>query len=124
MRELTRSEAIRLHRKMWNWIVEETLKKKEKVWKSDYFKKMGIILLENIPEVGCYCCEFTKQNLKNGDVCCNLCPLNWESEVDSFMCCNKYEDYDRKGLFKQWLNEINYKKCASLAMKIANLTEK
>ena len=31
MKELTKSEAIRLHRKMWNWIAEETLKKKEKV---------------------------------------------------------------------------------------------
>lgn len=33
---MTRKEAIENHRKMWNWIADETVKQQRKVLKSEY----------------------------------------------------------------------------------------
>ena len=41
MEELTREEAIRRHRLMWNWIADETEKIGEPIDKSDAFKHFG-----------------------------------------------------------------------------------
>ena len=35
--KLTKSEAVRLHRKMWNWIADETEKRKEKGVNAEMF---------------------------------------------------------------------------------------
>ena len=119
MKELSKSEAIRLLIKMWNWIADETLRRKKKVYKEDYFREMEISI-ENRPFNDCYCCEYDKQHLND----CSNCPLDWKSEVDSFMCQDKYEMDDEKGLFSQWSREKNYKKAAELAREIANLEER
>ena len=57
---LTKSEAIANHRKMWNWIADETMKRKCKVEKWDYFKAHGItdipsanVIAANMQEMDC-----------------------------------------------------------------------
>lgn len=40
-KQLTREQTIAEHRKMWNWIAEECLRRKEKVEKADYFIYSG-----------------------------------------------------------------------------------
>lgn len=60
------------HRKMWNWIADETLKRKCPVGKSDYIKKNNI---GTKPANLCYMCEYTKR--VNGFKDCSLCPLKW-----------------------------------------------
>lgn len=116
---LTKQEAIRLYRIMWLWIADETLRRKKKVYKEDYFREMEISI-ENRPFNDCYCCEYSEQF--SGD--CSNCPLDWKSEIDDLMCVSKYKDGDFKGLFGKWFNETDYKKCAELARDIANLPEK
>lgn len=123
MKELSKQEVVAKHREMWNWIANETLKRKRKISKAEYFSEMKIPFGHR-PLFGCYCCEYTKQKAKNLDIYCNLCPLDWGSKVNGFMCENKYEHYDKKGLYAQWRCEIDYKKYAELAREIANLEER
>ena len=47
---LTREQAIAEHRKMWNWIADETEKLKRRVGEREYFLAMGI---RKIPFVEC-----------------------------------------------------------------------
>lgn len=38
----SREDFLFHHRKMWNWIADQTLKLKRKVYKEEYFDEMGI----------------------------------------------------------------------------------
>ena len=106
--ELTREEAIGLHRKMWRWIAEETEKQKRIVTRKEYFKSMEIEE-ENIPEFYCYCCEYCE--LADGD--CELCPILWDGEKTT---C--FSD------FVTWLSTTSWQEAAELARKIAELPER
>ena len=129
MKELTKQEAVENHRKMWNWIADETLKRKRKVTKAEYFCEMNVDE-DCIPLFTCYCCEYgdQKSNFRRpASRCvskCKHCPLDWKSEIDDLMCINKYKDGDFKGLFGKLDFETDYKKCAELAREIANLEER
>ena len=130
MENLTKSEAIELHRRMWLWIADETLIRKRKVTEQDYFKEMGIYNKDIPPWRSCYCCEYNIQQkikIKKYDwdkYGCKYCPLNWNSKCDRRMCRNKNKLDDYKGLMGKWADKKNYKKAAKLAKKIANLPEK
>ena len=113
--EITKSEAIANHRKMWRWIAEETLKQERKVEKWEYFKEHGIRRL-NIPLCQCYCCEYGF----DAGVCPD-CPVEWGGEYDT--CLDRDNCYDHKGLYALWEREPNYLKAAELAKKIAELPE-
>ncbi len=108
MMKLTREQAIEEHRKMWRWIAEETLKRKKKVWKENYFKEHPEY--KELPISLCWCCEYA-------DVKCLKCPLVWPNGG----CTEKKE---KIGLFYKWVIETNYKKAAKYARKIAELGEK
>lgn len=131
IKNLTKQEAIRLHRKMWNWIADETLRRKEKVWKSDYFREMNVDE-DCIPLFTCYCCEYGDQKSKfrrlvNRFVSkCTYCPLDWKYEADTLMCTFNLNPVmeNEGGLFKKWDFETDYKKAAELAREIANLEER
>lgn len=121
MKELTKQEAVENHRKMWNWISSETLKRKRKVTEKDYFNEVRLddFLIEDS-----YCCEYDDQKHEFNESFCKHCPLVWESKVGEVMCINKYQIGDCEGLYIKWWDEIDYKRCAELAEKIANLSEK
>jgi len=122
MQILTKEEAITEHRKMWNWIAEECIKRKRRVTKLEYFKSNCII---NIPYNKCYCCEFAynnawKTNTKitdRSDIC-KCCPLIW-----------KYGKcvMDGLGEYDEWVRTLlkdDFKAEAEIARKIANLPER
>lgn len=116
---LTFDETIENHRKMWNWIADETLKRKQFVKKEEYFIQNGL----HYEEYGtnCYCCQYVDEQLhplsyRN----CNLCPIKWTNneKYRRAECC--YEDV----LFKKWIDTYEFNEwedAAKYAKQIANL---
>ena len=131
MKTLTKDEAIRLHRKMWRWIAEETEKQGRKVSKWEYFKAMGID--ENdVPTYDCYCCEVVDQQINEISplaMLCDFCPLDWgfgyETGYRKVNCLTiEYPYVQRSGYFRRWVNTKSPKEAAELARTIAELPEK
>ena len=116
--KLTKSEAIANHRKMWNWIADETLKRKGRVAKSVYFEAHGVRVLD-IPLSRCYCCEYVN-NRNCAD--CSDCPIDWGGKYGSCTDINILNN--EKGLFSLWCDESDYIKSAELAKRIAELPER
>lgn len=123
--KLTRKEAIENHRKMWKWIAEKSLERKEKVQKDDYFAENGKIDWRSVPDLQCYCCHFTKQNELRALVC-DKCPLMWgDNAADN--CIDIYVNgilFEYKGTWSKWVREKDYEKAAEYALQIANLPER
>lgn len=122
---LTKVQAIKKHRHMWNWIADETERTGTIIVKDDYFIAMGITYSYDIPAYDCYCCEYDKQQ-NGGEFVgrCKYCPLDWDSKCGRFMCCDKERVGDDKGLFARWKNALNIEESVKLARKIANLKVK
>lgn len=121
--KLTFNEAIENHRKMWNWIADETDRKKGIVSKEDYFKK------NNIEKCYCYCycCEYAKENNNIVDERgkiekdCRICPIDWgiEAEFHRSTQCSEYNTlYD---LWRKAVDLWEWKTAAIYASQIANL---
>lgn len=104
MEKLTKEEAIKWHRLMWNWIADETLRLKQKVRKHNAMEHFH---WEPI-EMSCWCCEYDGQFEKEG---CINCPVQWPGGS-----CGK--------LYLRWCCTYDYKKAADLAYQIANLPER
>lgn len=64
--KLTKEQAIREHRKMWNWLAEHPDK-----CKSDYLELNNFGHINN----DCFLCEYSNQN--NGRFCDKDCILHW-----------------------------------------------
>lgn len=112
--KLTKEEAIRRHRLMWNYIADETEKTGEPIDKSDALIHFG---WEKIPFNLCWCCEYANQNYNTlCDLCC-FCPIKWKTEL----CCDKGGEYD---MWCRYIQDGNYEKAAEMARVIANLPEK
>lgn len=115
--ELTREEAVSEHRKMWNWIADkiEEEKRDQDIFdlKEEYCNREGY----NDIRSDCFCCGYTKY-------ICDYCPIEWGNEVEYFMCLDKYEDNDYKGLYSLCCNESDWREQAKLARQIANLPER
>ena len=109
MMKLTREQAIAEHRKMWRWIAEETLKRKKKVWKENYFKEHPEY--KEHPMNGCWCCEYVHQY----DDICSKCPLKWPDNIFCIFI---------NSFYKKWFFEADYEKAAKYAREIAELGEK
>lgn len=110
---LTKEEAIKRHRMMWNWIAYETLKRKRRVYKSEAVKHFGWNPCMMVAD--CWCCTYDHKDNQLG---CKNCPVVWPSEH----CM----DCTGGGLFKKWslTAPIDYEKAADLAYQIANLPER
>lgn len=118
--QLTREEAIANHRKMWNWIADETERLERVVLKPEYFKEHNISH-NDFPMHFCYCCSFdlTYWSLP----LCGACPINWGVNTEMQACCNK------KSPYKKWRIVVNHyshdwESAAKLAREIANLPER
>ena len=101
---------------MWNWIKEETKKRKRTVNKEEYFDEMNIPY-ENQPEHDCYCCQFDSQFSDN----CACCPIDWgiECHVEVDVPC-------LEGLYRDWWTcpADEWERAAELEGKIAELPER
>lgn len=108
---LTFDEAIENHRKMWNWIADETERRKRIVSKGEYFRENNMFCdITN----KCYCCEYGVQQtgVVNGTIKCSVCPINWEADI-----CEEYGSP-----YNKWDNTYHdYKLSAKYARQIANL---
>ena len=118
--KLTREEAVSLHRKMWNWIADRI--EEEKAYqdyqdinnlKEEYCYREGFYYVRN----DCFCWEYANCN-------CDFCPIEWGSDLKDYMCLDKYEVYDDKGLYRLSTYETDWKEQVKLARKISNLPER
>lgn len=99
---LSREEAIRKHREMWNWIADRIMERKQSViideLKQEYVGQHNENILYN-----CYLCDYCVDML-NGEEFeerCKYCPLDWESEGDEdglYQCLDSYEEV---GLYRK-----------------------
>lgn len=127
--QLTRQQAIAEHRKMWNWIAEECLKRKEKVEKIDYFlenyiEDFNVFKLyagENLPDNLCWCCDYANRQLfehsKFNRFSCGFCPILWGG---AYGCASDSSPYVK---FIN-LDFSEYGQASILARAIANLPER
>ena len=108
MLNLTREEAIENHRKMWNWIADESIRQGQTVSVYEYFEEMEIPYDER-PE-SWHLCEYAN------DICC-CCPINWGNDGS---CLGD------ESLFTKWrkCDDSDYEEAARLAREIANLPER
>lgn len=111
---ITKSRALRLHRRMWRWIGLMSFKKKRRIQKLEWFNRFNLKRIHNL----CYCCEYTRQFNKEGEVDCRKCPIDWGVQD-----CTSIEPKDL-GLYFQWSEAQNYKEAGKLALQIAELPEK
>lgn len=139
MEELTREEAIRRHRLMWNWLADETEKTGEPIIKSDAFNHFGWKAADVFAL--CWCCEcdwaYRKSDVNffkdDQHTLCSYCPLDWSNGEKKILkaTCSKImtkDGYLNAGLYKQWFFRIyregDYAEASKLARIIANLPEK
>ena len=109
--KLTFDEAIENHRKMWNWIADETEKRQKALDKDSYFKE------NKLHRCYCnsYCCEYAAENSLGIMRDCNMCPIEWGNGIK----CR-----DDGELYYQWENSVyfdNWQFAAKYAREIANL---
>ena len=113
---LTRERALEEHRKMWTWIAEKTLERKELVDKDDYFKEV----YENCFRIRsqCWCCEYSNGcKTSTFDNFCKYCPIRWTDDGGGCLSTGSP--------FVDWtFDHVDYKKAAKLALMIANLPER
>lgn len=109
---MTKNEAVENHRKMWTWIALETLKRKSKMEKEDYFNEIMPSLKGKIFN-NCFCCNYAKQ-LRYSVEFCEMCPLKWP-----FKDCT----YSTYFLWHETTSS-DYEKAAIYALEIASLTER
>lgn len=112
--KLTKGEAIRRHRLMWNWIAEETFRKGKKVSKEAAFKHFGWEK-ESVSH-RCWCCQYDCEHY--GQKCYSRCIIKWPGAS----CVFGYEG--KQGIFSKWCEEHDPKRAAELARQIANLPER
>ena len=105
--QLTKEEAIRRHRMMWNWIAEESIRQKGTVYKEDAFEHFGWEPCEN----NCWCCEY---NELNDGINCSKCPVVWPCVY----CVSP------KSPFRRYSYSSNYIEDAKYAKQIAELPER
>ncbi len=118
--QLTHYRAIQEHRKMWNWIADESERLCIPVHKRIYLNKYfeGIIV-----DSDCFLCDYSSciynrfcDKIEN---VCDVCPLQWNGGSGKGNCI-----VGEYGLWGEAYDNGNYIEAARLARIIANLPEK
>lgn len=117
----SKSESIELHRAMWNFIADESLKSKSMVGKTAFGKVCKELI--HMP-CKCFCCGWaiasanallSKARLNVSP--CDLCPLSWED-------VNSDRDRGCSIIVGEWEKATYYEYHAEVAIKIANVPER
>lgn len=119
--ELTRERAIELFREEWNYIADEIEERKEHCNIVALKRKYCSMVMERAKH-SCFLCEYSLK--EDGFPDCSKCPIDWGSKRKGYMCEDKKQTGDRKGLYMACYEEKDWKKQAELARKIANLPER
>lgn len=124
---LTKKLAVELHRRLWDWVANESERQKRIVGKSEYplFKHLKICN-------NCWCCEYARERAKVEPVTptkyedkwiirynmyyqrCKYCPLKWGTEN----CVSLQSEYGK------WASAETWQDAAYWARVIAELPEK
>lgn len=120
--ELSKEEAVRRHRELWNKIAELcTGGFNVGMIKTMALNALGYYDSRDYPTNGCWACEYAINNAMylhriNEGVCC-FCPIKWKTAL----CHDKGGEYD---MWTRYILDRNYEKAAEMARVIANLPEK
>lgn len=110
---LTKKEAIRRHRELWNKIAEMQEASDKPIEKDEALAALGYEL--DPPMHNCWCCEYTRQL----DYCgCDFCPIEWPDLASSssawhypIQCMNSYYRYWMKAVEnEEFLTAVDYAK--------------
>ena len=123
---LSKEEAIRKHREMWNWIADRIMERKQPViignLKREYVEQHNENILYN-----CYLCEYCMDMLlEEGEELeerCKYCPVDWESDGGEDGLYQCLESHDEMGLYAEAERTVVWEEQYKLCKKIANLKE-
>lgn len=133
--KISKKEAVRKHRMMWNWIADQYQygSTKSVVELKREFTRVNDPGIE-IPS-DCYCCMYAGEGGENQrQYICKSCPLEWPASKDTkkLMCCaSTHADGHKLGLYTYVAMHTpilpgcgDPHKVATVARKIANLPER
>ena len=63
------------HKRLWKWLMKESIKTKTKVSKQSYF--YTYYGERNICRNDCFLCEYIDKKYKQNILCKKICPINW-----------------------------------------------
>ena len=96
---LTREEAVKLHRQMWTEMQEKlgdcpSAKDRDNFkadWCKEHFPNHSILN-------DCFLCDYVNHDFASTTYCLNRCPIDWESlkkySYQTTDCCAVYKEYD------------------------------
>lgn len=127
---LIRRKFLEMHRKMWNWIADESERRRRCIGKRDAFAHF------HLADHGCHwcmACIYGKWKVKYKDLnkykCREFCMLDWGKDEETgkkLGCINPGHPY-QFSLYEQWLlyvDEYDWVHAAQIAREIANLPER
>lgn len=106
--KLTKKPAVALHRRLWNWVADETERQQRIVHKYEYplFKHLAI-------DNDCWCCEYARNACKCVEEhACIYCFLKWKNGI----CLGS--EYTR------WIHARTWQEAVYWARVIAALPER
>lgn len=115
--KLTKEEAIKKHRRLWNYIADETLKQARCVTIAEAFEHFGwsyTICRRS------WCCEYDYEHDNN----CTHCPIDWRMYEEDDALCDKIwrqnSNTPHRGLLLMWESCVRLDYC-TLAYKYAKI---
>lgn len=102
---LTEEGCLYHHRKLWNWIADETLRQHRKVKKEEYFDHIGIA----DPLHDCYCCQYASTHA----LLCRECIIEWNN--------GRWCGGSTQSPYVRWKQANNYEAVATYARQVAQL---
>lgn len=128
--QLTKEQAIKKHRNMWNWIADQYENRTGLLNKTECVDDLkhcyiNMVLPEETIDCDCFCCEYDRQF---GGVC-ERCQIEWDSIFSCLMCADKNAvDNNLYGLICDFnhdkCSDNDFSYCADLARQIANLPDR
>lgn len=121
---LTKAEAIRRHRLLWNWIAQTNIQEQRCVTKKEALAHFGW------STGGCASlCDYAESQIKfNSDNrICHKCPIDWPGGSCVRLVRTRLDERRDLGLYDKYMNSFwidNYIDAAKYAYKIAELPER
>lgn len=114
---MTVEEMLVKHKTLWNWLADETERRKGAVTKSEYFRKNKI----PAPEHDCYGCEYAKQFTDDEFIrhLCTECPFDWRNAAGRIESC--LDDGSLYDIWARCLLKDEWQLAAEAARAIAEL---
>ena len=119
---LTRKEAIRKHRVMWNWIADAI--ENDEHPEFTHLKQYASLYIEQHEKdpirAECYLCEYVYYQRDKG---CKHCPLRW-IDLQGFRCDSCISAYSIYNIAIRGFNTLNKQQIIDFVRTISNLEEK